>query len=29
MREQPEFKDKLDAHWLDDNWVEFVEGVLK
>lgn len=28
MRQQPEFKDKLNGHWLDNNWVEFVEGVL-
>ena len=28
MRQQPEFSDKLDGHWLDDNWAEFVEKVL-
>lgn len=28
MRDQPEFADKLDDHWLDNNWAEFVEGIL-
>jgi len=30
MREQPEFKDKEEQveHWFDDNWVEFVEGII-
>lgn len=29
MRQQPEFKDNLDCHWLDNNWAEFTEGALK
>lgn len=28
MREQDIFKNK-NAHWLDDNWVEFVERCIK
>ena len=28
MRQQPEFSDKLNDHWLDDNWAEFVEKNL-
>lgn len=30
MREQPEFADnKLDDHWLDNNWEKFTENCLK
>jgi hypothetical protein len=29
MRDQPEFADNLDCHWLDNNWAEFVEDSIK
>jgi hypothetical protein len=29
MRDQPEFADNLDDHWLDNNWAEFTERVLR
>lgn len=29
MRDQPEFADNLDCHWLDNNWEKFTEECLK